>query len=32
MELKWEKVKYSIKEASKQEIRIFKRKGKKKNE
>lgn len=29
MELKWEKTKYSMKEAAKQEIRIFKRKGKK---
>lgn len=29
MELKWEKIKYSLKEAAKQEIRIFKRKGKK---
>lgn len=29
MELKWEKIKYSMKEAAKQEIRIFIRKGKK---
>lgn len=29
MELKWEKIKYSMKEASKQEIKIFKKKGKK---